>query len=130
VGGLSVQPIICYESVFPRLVRQGAPADVIALLTVDTWYGHSAGPVWHAAQAQLRAVENGAWVARAATTGVSLFADPSGRRTQSVPLDAAGYRVQDLMPGRPTPFQRWGNAPVLFACLVLLTLAYKLKKSP
>jgi apolipoprotein N-acyltransferase len=129
VEGLSLQPIICYESVFPLLVRQGAPVDAIALITVDTWYGHSAGPVWHAAQAQVRAAENGAWVARAATTGVSLFAAPDGRRLQSIPLDAAGLLVQELGPGRTTPFQRWGEFPTLAACLLLLLLAWRLRKT-
>jgi apolipoprotein N-acyltransferase len=128
LGGVSVQPIVCYESVFPDLVRQGGPVDLIALVTVDTWYGHSAGPVWHASQARLRAVENGAWVARAASTGISLFAAPDGSDQRHIGLDEAGALVQRVSAARSTPFQRWGQLPVLFACLLCLLLGWTLRK--
>lgn len=127
--GLAVKPLICYESVFPGLAREGGPADLLAVMTVDTWYGRSAGPVWHASQAQLRAVEEGAWVARSASTGISLFAAPDGRRLSSLPLGASGYLVQRVQAARLTPFMRWGRAPMLFFSLGLLLLAYLGRKN-
>lgn len=121
--GFSVKPLICYESVFPGLAREGGQADLLAVLTVDTWYGRSAGPVWHASQAQLRAVEEGAWVARAASTGISLFASPQGRLVASLPLEGSGYLLQRVQASRLTPFVRWGRAPMLGFCLLCLALA-------
>jgi apolipoprotein N-acyltransferase len=119
VQGLAVQPMICFESVFPELAHQDGPPDLVAILTVDTWYGVSSCPIYHASQAALRGVENGCWVARAAATGVSLFAGPDGGLGPRLGLDGAGWILQDLGPGRPTPYARWGD---WFDCLCGLGL--------
>jgi apolipoprotein N-acyltransferase len=122
IRGTQVKPLICYESIFPRLARSGGTAGLLAVLTVDTWYGRTAGPVWHASQSALRAVEQGTWLARAAATGISLFAAPDGQLIAPIPLDAPGWRVQRLSPPRVTPFQRFGDIPLLFACLLMLVM--------
>ena len=123
VHGAVVAPLICYESVFPDLPGQGEAPDLLALLTVDTWYGISPGPVWHASQAAIRAVENGCWVARAAATGISLVAAPSGEIRLQIGLAEAGALVQALGPARPTPFRAWGNW-FLVLCVLILLLAW------
>ena len=117
--GLGVVPLICFESVFPELARRGPAPDVLAVLTVDTWYGDTAGPVWHASQAALRAVENGCWSGRAAATGISLFAAPDGSLKGRLPLGAAGWVLQSVGPGRETPYRRWGDW-FLLICVIFL----------
>ncbi len=104
---------------FPALVREGERPDLLGVITVDTWYGHSAGPVWHAEQCLLRAVENGTWVARSAATGISLFADPQGRLIKPIALDTAGYQVLALGGGRSTLYRERGE---WLAVLLLLLL--------
>lgn len=121
--GLRVKPLICYESIFPGLARSGGAADLIALVTVDTWYGRTSGPVWHASQSVLRAVEQGAWLARCASTGISFFAAPDGRLIDPIGLDQAGFRVQSIGRGRLTPYQRFGDWPALLSCLFLMAVA-------
>ena len=73
--------LICYESMFPRLVsrmrRMGAAFFVN--ITNDAWFGDSTFPWQHAGFCALRAIENRAGFARAANTGVSTFVDPLGR---------------------------------------------------
>lgn len=73
-------PLICFESVFPRLarkrVRQGAT--VLVVVTNDAWFGRSAGPYQHFAAAALRAVETRRYVLRAANTGISGVIAPTG----------------------------------------------------
>lgn len=128
LGAMRVKPLICFESVFPDMARSGGPADLLALLTVDTWYGRTAGPVWHASQSVIRAVEEGTWLARCASTGISFFAAPDGRLLEPLGLDLAGYRVQDIGLGRVTPFQRFGPWPLLWACLGLLGAAIAARK--
>jgi apolipoprotein N-acyltransferase len=78
-----VGPLVCFESVFPDLVRQHvvAGADILVIITNDSWFGASSGPFQHAQIAALRAVENRRPIARCATNGVSLFIDAYGRST-------------------------------------------------
>ncbi len=128
LGDHAVKPLICYESVFPELAREGGSADLLAVLTVDTWYGRSAGPVWHASQSALRAVEQGAWLARSAATGISLFAAPNGALLHPIALDTAGFAVQKVGRARPTPYQRWGLLPVLLICALTLVMGYLSRK--
>jgi len=57
-------------------VRQGA--QFIAVVTNDGWWGNTSGKDQHLAYAQLRAIENRRWVARAANTGISGFINQRG----------------------------------------------------
>ena len=81
VQGLSVGAFICYEAIFPSLVRRFplAGAQVLFNLTNDGWYGTSAAPYQHYAMARFRAVENHRFLVRAANTGISAIIDPFGR---------------------------------------------------
>jgi apolipoprotein N-acyltransferase len=79
-GFLFASPI-CYEIVFPGLVRTFVRrgASFLVTITNDGWYGRSSAPYQHWAQAVLRAVENRRYLLRAATTGISGAVDPFGR---------------------------------------------------
>ena len=72
---------ICYEAVFPHLVRDGvlAGSQLLTTVTNDAWYGRSSAPFQHFEQAALRAIEQGRYLVRAANTGVSGIVDPYGR---------------------------------------------------
>lgn len=111
---------ICYESAFPNLIRPlvAGGADLIAILTNDGWFGTSAGPAQHAANAVLRAVETGRSVIRAANTGTSMLIRPDGAIVGVVPLGTAGVVTASMPVGGPlTPYVRWGwlVAPVALA---------------
>ena len=79
-SALTFAPLICWESAFADLafaqVRRGAQLLVIS--TDDAWFGTTSGPYMHAQIAQLRAVESGAYVVRAAATGISGIIAPDG----------------------------------------------------
>jgi apolipoprotein N-acyltransferase len=110
------QPLICYEAVFPRLIRraEGGRADFLLQATNDAWFGRRAGPFQHLALARLRAVEFGLPVVRAANTGVSAVIDARGGIVTALPLDTAGHADAPLPAAlAPTPYARSGEVPFL-----------------
>jgi apolipoprotein N-acyltransferase len=110
-GAPLASPLICYEIIFPDDVTDKAQRPGWLLnVTNDAWFGASAGPYQHFHQAQLRAVEQGLPVARAANTGISAIIDPYGRVVAELGLGKEGV-VDGLLPKAlpPTPFVRWGS---------------------
>lgn len=90
-GGIRALPFICYEVIFPELVAvDAASAQLIVNVTNDAWFGDTPGPYQHFRQAQIRAVENGLPLLRAANNGISAVVDPRGRIVDALAIDARG----------------------------------------
>ena len=77
---LKVGGLVCYESVDPvfvtSFVQKGA--ELLTVVTNDSWYGKSSGPYQHKDFAMLRAVENRRSVVRCANGGVSCIINAKG----------------------------------------------------
>jgi len=80
--------VICYEVIFPNLVRQFASngAEFMVTITNDAWFGPSSAPYQHFSMVVFRSVENRLAFARAANTGISGFIDPYGRVREATPI--------------------------------------------
>ena len=105
---------ICYELIFPDLVRRfaGGGAQVLIGITNDAWYGRTGAPYQFLQITAMRSVENGLWTARAANTGVSAFIDERGQVHEATPIFERGFRAMDVplsAPGPRTPYARWGD---------------------
>jgi apolipoprotein N-acyltransferase len=85
LNGHRVSTAICYEVVYPRLVRRSVEAgsELLTTITNDAWFGRSSAPYQHFVQASMRAIENGRYLVRAANTGISGVVDPYGRTVAS-----------------------------------------------
>ena len=81
VGPHLISTAICYEVVYPSLIRQAVEggSQLLTTITNDAWYGESSAPFQHFAMASMRAIEQGRYLARAANTGISGVVDPYGR---------------------------------------------------
>jgi len=120
-GAPPARPLICYEIIFPDEVTDSAQRPGWLLnVTNDAWFGGSAGPYQHFHQAELRAVEQGLPVVRAANTGISAIIDPYGRVLAELGLKKEGV-VDGVLPAAlaRTPFVRFG----LWIELLVLVLA-------
>ncbi|MEZ2328187.1 apolipoprotein N-acyltransferase [Mesorhizobium sp. RCC_202] len=90
-NGLRAAPFICYEVIFPDLVAvDAASSDLIVNVTNDAWFGDTPGPYQHFRQAQIRAVENGRPLLRAANNGISAVVDSRGRIVDALAVNARG----------------------------------------
>jgi apolipoprotein N-acyltransferase len=120
---VKVSTVICYEIIFPDLVRRFVDkgATVITTITNDAWFGRTAAPYQHFSMAVLRAVENRVPVARAANTGISGFIDAKGRVLQTSGIFVEADLMQALAPGNTKTFYtRYGD--IFSYCCVILTL--------
>jgi apolipoprotein N-acyltransferase len=81
VGSHLTSTAICYEVVYPSLIRRAVQggSELLTTITNDAWYGNSSAPYQHFALASMRAIEQGRYLARAANTGISGVVDPYGR---------------------------------------------------
>jgi len=79
--GAKTAALICFEDVFPHLVREYVEADTDFLvnLTNDGWFGESSAQWQHAASAVFRAVENGVPLLRCCNNGLTCWVDERGR---------------------------------------------------
>jgi apolipoprotein N-acyltransferase len=88
---------ICYEAIFPQLVRRLtlAGAGVLVNISNDGWYGDSAAAPQHLEMARLRAIENDRYLLRATNDGITAVIDPCGQVLARLPR----HRLM-VLPGR------------------------------
>jgi apolipoprotein N-acyltransferase len=81
IGSHKASTAICYEVVYPSLVRDAVNrgSELLTTITNDGWYGQSSAPYQHFELAAMRSIEQGRYLARAANTGISGVVDPYGR---------------------------------------------------
>jgi apolipoprotein N-acyltransferase len=116
---------ICFESIFPHLVRQSVlkGAEILCILTNDCWYDDSSGAEQHLAFSVFRAVENNRYLIHAATTGISCFIDQRGRithRTHVMQEAAITERIPAI--NVRTFYSRYGDWLVIL-CIIITLLA-------
>jgi apolipoprotein N-acyltransferase len=125
VGEHKINTAICYEVVFPSLMREAVldGSQLLTTITNDGWYGYSSAPYQHFALASMRAIEQGRYLARAANTGISGVVDPYGRVVQqSAIFEQAGLvETVRILSGR-TIYSRIGDA-IAYLSIVVTILA-------
>ena len=137
--GINISVLICFEDVFPQLVRGAVSddSDLLLNLTNNGWFGESAAQWQHAVSALFRAVENGVPLVRCTNNGLTCWVDPCGRLQEiyfpgtkdiygagfklvRVPLPAKGVRRPSTFYQRHGDWFGWSGAG--FTGLMLLKL--------
>ena len=101
MDGHLVSTAICYEIVYPDLVRQFVVggSELLTTITNDAWFGPTSAPYQHFEQASMRAIEKGRYLVRSANTGISGIVDPYGRvLARTGDLRAGGRRRRGAVP--------------------------------
>lgn len=135
-----VQPLICYEALFPRFVenaaaRAGQRPQWLLNVSNDAWFGATSGPWQHLNIASYRAIETGLPIVRATPTGVSAVIDAQGRIAPGAKLGlgVAGAIDARLPPARAkTAYYDAGEtafAIMLLVSLVIIGLRHSRRRS-
>ena len=126
VGAHPMGTVICYESAYPRLVREFVQegAELLVVSTSDRSYGRSGIAAAHFAVAQMRAAETGRPVLQAAISGVSGVIDADGDAR-----DLTGLFETTITEGRvitrsgETPYVRFGDWVLAVCGLGMIVVA-------
>jgi apolipoprotein N-acyltransferase len=122
-NGVKLNPLICYEVIFPNEIEtQDGRADAMVNVTNDAWYGMTPGPWQHLRFAQIRAVEQGLPLLRAANNGMSAVIDSYGQIVQGLRLDDIAT-IDTYLPAKlqPTWFVLHGR--ITFSAILLALAA-------
>ncbi len=112
--------VICYEIIFPDLVRQFVKrgAAIVTTITNDAWFGRTSAPFQHFSMAVFRAVENRVPIARAANTGISGFIDSRGRILATSGIFTEAYLTHTLTPGSTKTFYTRHGDVFSYLCVI------------
>ncbi len=115
---------ICFEVIFPDLVRKFAVngAEFLVTITNDGWFGHSSAPAQHFAMVIFRSVENHLAFARAANTGISGFVDPFGRILEASSLFTEQAFQATIPVWRPRTFYSHYGDVFAYGCVIICAL--------
>lgn len=124
VGTFSVQPLICFESGFPALVREGVDlgADLLVELSNDGWFFSSRAEMKHLGMAVFRAVEFRRPLVRSSNSGGGAHIRATGEIVAGTLTPHGRARVTRaalFCPEVSTVFRRWGNTWLWGAVLVV-----------
>lgn len=129
VRDITVAPNICYEDLFGEeiartLRNQPQPANILANVTNLAWFGDTIALDQHLQISRMRALETRRPMLRATNTGMTAVVAPDGAvqaRLATFTNGTLSAQVQGTQ--GLTPYVRWGNLPVLLACLALIGVA-------
>lgn len=139
-SGFSFGSTICWETIFPDLVRQFVKrgGQFVVNITNEAWFGKTAAPHQFVSMNVFRAVENRVYLVRCANTGVSCFIDPYGgivdrvRDASGKDLFVRGILTETVIPlDSRTFYNRYGDwfAWLSILCSVgFLTIAFLRKR--
>lgn len=131
-SGLKVGVAICFEDTDSAQIRELAAqgADLLVLITNDSWFSNSDEAVQHSWQALVRAAETGLPVVRCGNSGVTGTISRTGRVNWLVgsdgkPLvDAKGTMCEAVEIGRDFGWKSWyvrlGDIPLMVAFILLI----------
>lgn len=123
ISDLKIGVTICYEAIFPNLVRKQVKegANLLVNISNDGWYLDTAAPLQHFSMNVFRAVENRRYLVRAANTGISgviLTSGKIGVRTRI--NERKVLQVQVLPQEEKTFYFQFGDIFALICSLITI----------
>ena len=126
-----IVPLICYEGIFPYLVRENiqTSSGLLVNITNDAWFGTGTGPMQHFSHIRFRSVENGLPLIRSANMGISALINPIGQIKELIPLGNLDY-VDVAIPQKvdQTLYAKFGDKISYFFIVLFFLIGYSTSK--
>ena len=106
-----IAPFICYEIAYPNAILTTVPeANLMVVISNDTWFGNSLAPCQHLQIAQFAAIAAGRYLLFSTNDGITAVIDPKGQVIASAPrFQQAILKHQVFLTTGNTPWIRWGH---------------------
>jgi apolipoprotein N-acyltransferase len=126
-GAVRASVLVCYEDMLPEAGREAmevAP-NLLVNVTNDAWFAGTSESEQHLRVAALRSVEVRRDMVRAVNFGPTAWVDAAGRVLSRAPADFPSVLSAEpaLLEGPPTPYARFGDAPLALLLLAAANLA-------
>jgi apolipoprotein N-acyltransferase len=125
LGKMRIAPLICYEGAFYKQLKAQTEkgANLVVLVSNDSWFGFSHGRYQHLAVDVMRSAEFGRWILRCTQSGISAYIDDRGRVVSTLGVSESGYldHQAELISQR-TFFSRFGY--IWLALVALCVFGY------
>lgn len=120
--------IICFESVFPRISREISKngAEFLIVVSNDSWFENSPAAFQHFCHAVIRAAENGKYLARCSTGGITAVISPDAKIFETDNYEYAIGEIKNI--SNRTPYTLIGDAVILYPLSIILLSITKIKK--
>lgn len=119
---IPIAAFICYEIVFPEEVIKSLPkAQLLVLITDDSWFGKSSASAQHLQMGQMRALETGRYLLFCSNSGITAIVNPKGNLIATAPEFVTYVLTGTIQPMTgTTPYVLWGNYPVIILSMLAL----------
>lgn len=126
VPGLNVAPFICYEVAYTNLLRTDLPlANILVTMSNDSWFDQSEALAQHRQIAQLSAEMSERYMLVATNSGETAVIDPFGKILAAAPINQPAFITATVQGyAGSTPWEKFGNWPVIFLIAVSLYFSY------
>jgi apolipoprotein N-acyltransferase len=124
VDGGDAGASVCYEALFPGIIRDGVRGGAAWLVNVtnDAWFGDTVAPRQHLAMARMRSVEFRRPMVRAANAGISAVIDATGASVAELGLFRRGIVAGAVRPGSGETLYAKSGAIFEISCAILAFL--------
>lgn len=129
-SGYTISPFVCYEVIFPELVRESLNnADLLLTASDDAWFGDTLAPHQHLLMAQMRSLETGRYQIFVTNSGVTAIINAQGHITGQLPTFTTDVLRGKVYPvSGTTPWVCWGMWPIWILIISFLLIAWRNRK--
>lgn len=120
---------ICFESVFPELISQNSVlgAEILVILTNDSWLGKFIPLYQHHSHSVLRAVENKKYVINCTNTGISSVISSDGEIISQSDINCFDTVTANVYSNNQITFYTlYGDLIIIVSCIIVSCLCFKM----